>query len=482
MSELSLVERICQAVGADRVLTRPGDVAGYYRDWLGRTEGRARCVVLPRSTQEVAAVVRLCAEAGEPVVPQGGNTGVCGGAVPSADGRGIVLSLSRLNAIRRLDVEEDVLVAEAGCVLLDLKRRAEAADRLLPLSLGAEGSCQIGGNVSTNAGGIAAIRYGSARDLVLGLEVVLPDGRIWDGLRRLRKDNAGYRLKDLFIGAEGTLGVVTAVALKLFAAPVSSRLAWCAADSVEAAIALLQRCRRRFREDLAAFELMSGPLLRLVCARLGQTPPFEAAGDWTVLVHLASGADAATLEAGFVETLAEAMEAGEIRDAVVARSGREEEAFWRLRHGVTEANRAHGLNVTHDIALPVSRAASFFRQADAMVAAEFPGADVFSVSHLGDGNIHYTVTIPHARLAEAGDRADLQARITARVHELAMAMEGTFTAEHGIGQRYRASLARYKSEVELDLFRRLKAAFDPQGLMNPGKLLPPADGENAPHG
>ena len=323
-----LIDLIAAITGPEAVLTG-AEATPFLGDWQERHRGDALCVVRPSSTGEVAAIVRLCAESGTPVVPQGGNTGVCGGAVPARGGGAVVMSMSRMNTVRALDIAGDVIVAEAGCVLADVQAAARAAGRLFPLTLGAEGSCQIGGNVSTNAGGIAALRYGSMRDLVLGLEVVLPDGRVWDGLRRLRKDNTGYRLKDLFVGAEGTLGIVTACALRLFPLPAVDHVAWVAVQEVEDAVKLLASARQRFGDGLAALELLSGPLARLVGETLpGIVPPFANMPPWLVLIHVEALAAAHDEDERFAEALEAVLEGGPGTDAVVARSAAQAAAFW----------------------------------------------------------------------------------------------------------------------------------------------------------
>ncbi|TFF24863.1 FAD-binding oxidoreductase [Jiella endophytica] len=460
-------------VGETHVLTTPADTEPYYVDWVGRTRGTALCVCLPASTQEVSAVVALCARDAVPVFPQGGNTSSCGGSVPLEEGRGILLSLRRMNRILSVEPENDAIVAEAGAILVEVKAAAEAADRLFPLSLSSEGSCAIGGNVSTNAGGTAALRYGTMRDLVLGLEVVLADGRIWDGLRILRKDNTGYDMKAMFVGSEGTLGIVTRVALKLFPLPRHRATAFVAVDTVAGAATLLGRCKAEFGPLLDAFELFSGSQLDIVCRHVeGNRRPIDSDHPWYVLMELQTRDGAKELSSRLEALIGEALEDGSAADAALAQSHAQAEALWRLRHSVSEANRRHGLNFTHDVAVPIGRIADFMQEADAAMASDFPEAEIFSVSHMGDGNVHYTAIFrPGAVKASGADARDLGARVTRKVHDIAVGLGGTFGAEHGIGQRYRASLQRYKSEVELDLFRAMKRALDPQGILNPGKVL-----------
>lgn len=468
----TLPEALAGLVGAAHVLTDPAETAPYYTDWTGRYTGAARCVCRPGSTEEVAAVVRLCAGRGIPVFPQGGNTSSVAGGIPLAGGAGVLLSLARMNRVERIDTGADTMIVQAGCTLDRVRLAAGEADRLFPLTLASQGSCQIGGNVSTNAGGTAVLRYGNTRDLVLGLEVVLADGRVWNGLRTLRKDNSGYDLKSAFIGAEGTLGIITRVALKLFPRTGPGAVAFAALPSPDAAVGLFSAARAAFGTEIDAFELFSGPQLRIIAEHVpGTTPPFAGLPPWAVLLELRSSRVDKDLSERLQDFLAEALDDGRITDAVPALSSAQAAAFWRIRHGVSEANRRHGLNYTHDTSVPVSAVPEFIAQAREAMAETYPEAEVFSVAHLGDGNVHFSVIFPIARLREPGNPARLGGAVARMVHDIALRLGGSFAAEHGIGQRYRQSLTRYKSEVELDLFRATKAAYDPQGILNPGKLL-----------
>ena len=466
----SLIDALSQQLGAAHVLTDPAATAPYLQDWRGRYQGQARCVVRPGSTAEVAEVVRYCAAQGVPLVPQGGNTGLCGGATPDASGAAVVLSLSRLNRIRSTDSENNTLIAEAGCTLHAVQAAAEAAGRLFPLALASEGSCQIGGNLSTNAGGVQVLRYGNTRDLTLGLEVVLPDGRIWDGLRGLRKDNTGYDLKHLFIGAEGTLGIITAAVLKLFPKPAAQATAWLALPDAASAVAVLSAARAAFDARLTAFELISEAALGLV---LKHFPVYRRPGafaPWYVLCEFsADGEGATSLNAQVEHWLVGQLETGRVGDAVLAQSLPQACQFWRLREQISEAQKCEGLSIKHDISLPVSAIPRFLARAEGGLAQQLPGVRVVAFGHLGDGNLHYNLSLP-ASTANASLIAR-QAEVHRWVHDLVVAEKGSISAEHGIGQLRRADLAHYKDAVELDLMRRIKTALDPQGLMNPGKIL-----------
>ncbi|MEZ7894664.1 MAG: FAD-binding oxidoreductase [Thauera sp.] len=462
--------RLRTIVGAANVLEAEADMAPFLSDWRGRYHGRARAVVRPRDTAEVAAVVAACAQAGVAMVPQGGNTGLCGGATPLVDGAAVVISLARMNRIRALDADNDTLTVEAGCTLAAVQEAAQAAGRLFPLSLASEGSCLIGGNLSTNAGGVQVLRYGNTRELVLGLEVVLPDGRVWDGLRGLRKDNTGYDLKQLFIGAEGTLGIVTAAVLKLFPAIRSRATAWVAVPDPRAAVRLLGMLRAACGERVSAFEIVGRTALGLVLQHIpGARDPLAGAPAWSVLVELSDPDVDAPLDAQLQAVLGEACAQGLAADAAVAASAAQAQALWALREDISEAQRIEGVSIKHDVSVPVSRIPEFLERAGAALAARWPDVRVVAFGHIGDGNLHYNLSKP-----AADDNAAFIARtaeVNRIVHDLVCELGGSISAEHGLGQLKREEVLRYKPALEMELMRRVKQAFDPAGLMNPGKVL-----------
>ena len=461
-----LIAELRRLLGERHVLTAAGDVAPYCTDWRGRYTGSARCVALPGSTEETAAVVRACVAAGVAVVPQGGNTGLCGGATPL--GGEVVVNLRRMNRIRAIDADNNSMTVEAGCTLQAVQEAAAGADRLFPLSLAAEGSATIGGNLSTNAGGVQVLRYGNARELTLGLEVVLADGRIWNGLRALRKDNTGYDLKHLFIGAEGTLGLITAATLKLFPRPRAHATAWVAVPDPAAAVRLLGRLRDAAGDNVTAFEIVGRPALDLVLEHIPNArDPLLGKPAWQVLIELSGARDdlSATLE----QALEAAAEDGIVDDAVLAASGAQTAALWALRENVSEAQKIEGVSIKHDIAVPVSRIAEFIARADAALQAAFPQVGIVCFGHIGDGNLHYNQSRPDAQsnaefIAQTG-------AVNRIVHDLVHDLGGSISAEHGLGQLKREEVLRYKSATEMDMMRAVKQALDPRGLMNPGKLL-----------
>lgn len=469
-SREALLSRFRAAVGDAAVLADAAALAPYAIDWRRRYRGEPLAVVMPGSTPEVAAVLKICAESGTPVVPQGGNTGLVGGATPDAGGRQVVLSLARMNRVRSIDGQNNTMVAESGCTLANLQSAAEAADRLFPLSLASEGTCQLGGNLSTNAGGTAVLRYGNMRDLVLGLEVVLSNGDIWDGLRSLRKDNTGYDLKQLFIGAEGTLGVITAAVLKLFPRPREQAVAIVAVDAPGAAVSLLGRLQRECAERLTGFELFSAFSLSLVIKHFpGCLNPLGRASPYCVLVELSDPRAGGHANALLEKVLAMSLEEGEAQDAAIAQSLTQSAAFWALRENISEAQAREGPNIKHDVSLPISAIAPFIQEADAMLAQAFPGVRHVCFGHLGDGNLHYNVS-PPAGVASEGFLS-AQGDINRLVHDAVARHEGSISAEHGLGQLKREEILRYKSPVEMALMRKVKSALDPQGIMNPGKVV-----------
>lgn len=463
----TLIDTFRAVLGGAHVLTEAADIAPYCTDWRGRYRGQPLCVVRPANTEEVAAVVRACATANVAIVPQGGNTGLCGGATPI--GGEVVVSLTRLNRIRALDPDNNTLIAEAGCTLASVQEAAAAAGRLFPLSLAAEGTATIGGNLATNAGGVQVLRYGNARELCLGLEVVLPDGRIWNGLSGLRKDNTGYDLKHLFIGAEGTLGLITAAVLKLFSPPRSIATAWVAVPEPTAAVALLTRLREQIGGRVTAFELIGRPALELVLKHIpGSRDPLPVTSPWQVLIELAD-----TMVTDLAEplqaVLAGAIDTGIVQDAALAANEAQARALWALRENISEAQKREGLSIKHDISLPVSRIPEFIMRCDAALEAAFPGVRIVCFGHLGDGNLHYNQSKPLAQ-DNAGFIAQT-ADVNRIVHDLVHELGGSISAEHGLGQLKREEILRYKSAVEMDMMRAIKRALDPRGLMNPGKVL-----------
>ena len=470
MDPAPLVARLAAIVGAAHVLADPRDTAAYATDSRKRYFGKPLAVVRPGSTAEVAEVVKLCAATRTPIVPQAGNTGLCGGATPDASGTQVVLTVSRMNRIRALDPINNTMTAEAGCVLAILQQAADEADRLFPLSLAAEGSCEIGGNLSTNAGGVQVLRYGNTRELALGLEVVLPSGEVWEGLRGLRKDNTGYDLKQLFVGAEGTLGVITAAVLKLFPKPRAQATAVAALRTPHDALRLLEHVQARCGDRLTAFELFSAICIGLGRKHFPRVPaPFAAAYPQYALVELSDTQPGKDVGELLEATLADAIESGIALDAVVAASGEQAKNLWALRENLSDAQAAEGPNIKHDISIPISRIGEFIAATDARLAQAFPGMRMVTFGHLGDGNLHYNVAHP-----EGGDATAFVARtpeVNRIVHDSVAEFGGSISAEHGLGQYKRDEILRYKSPVEMELMRAIKRALDPLGIMNPGKVL-----------
>ncbi len=460
----------CEAVVGKTNLIVGEDMARYLTDWRGRFTGKARAVLRPADTEQVAALVRLCNECRVPIVPQGGNTGLVLGSVPDDSGQAIVLSLARMNRIREVDPVNDTLTAEAGCLLQQVQEAAAAAGRLFPLSLASEGSCTLGGNLSTNAGGTAVLRYGNARELALGLEVVTADGRIWDGLRGLRKDNTGYDLRDLFIGAEGTLGIITAAVVKLFAQPAARVTALLALNSPRDALSLLAMAKTRCDAALTGFELISDICMQLVEKHFPQLhSPFAERHPQYVLLEL-SDAESQEHASALLESVATAaIEQGWVRDAVVAASLTQSASLWALREHISMAQAAEGKNIKHDIAVPISRIGDFIAETDALLHQHFPGCRMVTFGHLGDGNLHYNVSAPMGE----DDNAFLlqQAAVNLCVHDQVHKFGGSISAEHGLGALKRDEVRRYKSGTEMDMMMAIKRALDPHNLMNPGKVL-----------
>jgi len=454
-------------VGPKGIITEATDMAPYLSEERGLYHGKSDLVVRPANTEEVSQVVALCAKKGLAIVPQGGNTGLCGGAVANGE---VILSLGRLNKVRALDPLNATLTVEAGTILKNVQTAAEEAGFLFPLSLGAEGSCQIGGNLATNAGGVNVLKYGNSRDLVLGLEVVLPDGRIWNGLKGLRKDNTGYDLKHLFLGSEGTLGIITAAVLKLFPLPKAKETALIALPDLESVAQLLSRAKALCGDSLSAFEFISRFAMELVSRHVdGVTDPFDEPHAMYVLLELTSPNEKADLRTALESLLEAAFEEGLVEDAVFAESGQQAEALWNLRESIPEAQKHEGASIKHDISVPVSKVAEFIATASQAVTQAMPGLRPCPFGHMGDGNIHFNLTQPEAMEASAYlDHWDAMNRI---VHDIAVKMGGSFSAEHGIGKLKVEEIVHYKDAVEVDLMRAVKNALDPQNTLNPGKIV-----------
>jgi len=459
-----VLERLKAVVGPQGWIEDEDDKAGYLVDFRNLYQGAAPLILRPSSTKEVAAVVKICENAGIAIVPQGGNTGYCGGATPSELGNEIIVALTRMNRIRQIDPLDDTITVEAGCVLADIQAAAESVNRLFPLSLAAEGSCQIGGNLSTNAGGTAVLRYGNARSLALGLEVVLPDGEVWDGLRLLRKDNTGYDLKQLFIGAEGTLGIITAATLRLYPQPIKTCTAFVALADSPSAVKLLARTKDASGDGTTTFEYIDRTCLDLVFEmHTDLADPFSKRHAQYALIEMSTNQEIAE------EVLSDALEAGEILDAVIAASGAQTGNLWKLRESIPEAQNHAGGVIRHDVSVPVSRVPEFLERARVAADETITGVRVAPFGHIGDGNVHFNLVQP-----EGGERAsflDQTHDIEVKVHDIATELDGSFSAEHGIGQLKRDELVRYKQPAEREVMLRIKAAFDPKGLMNPGKVV-----------
>ncbi|UPA23954.1 FAD-binding oxidoreductase [Shinella oryzae] len=465
-----LIARFAAIVGPAQALVDDGDIAPYLIESRGLYHGVSPLVLRPGTVQEVADILALATETRTAIVPQGGNTGHVGGSVPREGAADVVLSLSRLNRIRDVDPVGDVIVADGGCILADIQAQAEAVGRLFPLSLGSEGSCQIGGNLSTNAGGTAVLAYGGMRQLCLGLEVVLPTGEIWNGLRRLKKDNTGYDLRDLFIGAEGTLGVITGAVLKLFPRPLGHEVAFAGLKSVKDTLALFERASSRCGTALTGFELMPRLGVDFTTRHIpGVRDPLATAHDWYVLIDI-STSDAAETATHMMEALlSEGFEAGLVEDAVIAASEEQRKALWHMRESMSPAQKPEGGSIKHDVSVPVSAIPDFMAEADAAVMAAIPGARICSFGHMGDGNIHYNISQPVG--ADKQAFLDRWREINHLVHGIVLKYKGSISAEHGIGQLKRDELAAVREPIEMDLMRRVKRAFDPAGIMNPGKVL-----------
>ena len=477
---MSIVGEIAGLIGKGSVLVGETETASATEDWRGRYRGPALCVARPANVEQVSAVIACCNRHNVPVIPQGGNTGLVGGSVPWASGDApVIVSLERMRGIRKIDAVNGTVEVEAGCVLAMLQEAARAAGRFYPVSLGSEGSCQIGGTIATNAGGTSVLRYGNTRDNVLGLEAVLPDGTIWNGLTALRKNNTGYDLKHLFIGSEGTLGVITAAVLKLHPLPTRHVVAWIGINSPEKATRLLMLFQEHESARLSAFELMNRLQLDLVVRHVPQRrSPLETDHDWYLLVELSDCGSGDDLSTTLQTLLEEAFEAELIADAAIASSETQRAAMWEIRHSVSEANKKGGMGLTTDCAVPVSAAAEFIERATAVVAALAPQASIIVVAHMGDGNVHFIPFFPFEAWNELEGRDALAADIRQAINDVSHLLGGTFSAEHGVGQVSLGEMSRYKPDAELALMRAVKAAIDPKGLLNPGRLIPTKENGN----
>ncbi|CTQ45086.1 FAD-binding oxidoreductase [Roseibium aggregatum] len=470
MERTAHADRFAEMIGAANVLTSPDDQAPYLTEWRDLYQGVTPMVLRPGSTEEVSAVMTYAYQNDLKVVPQGGNTGLVGGQIPQETGDEIVLSLSRLNKVRAVDPAGFTITAEAGVVLETLQNEAENVDRLFPLALGAQGSCQIGGNISTNAGGTAVLAYGNTRDLVLGLEVVLPTGEIWNGLRALRKDNTGYELKQLFIGGEGTLGIITAAALKLFPRPKKLEAAFVGLPDPHAALKLFTLAKAQAGPVLTGFEIMPRVGVEFCLRHLeGARDPLEGEHAWYVLMELSSGSEAFPVRDLMESILGEAFEEGLVEDAAFAQNLTQVQDFWHVRHGMSEVQKPEGGSIKHDVSVPVASIPDFLDKAMAAVEDFVPGCRPVPFGHIGDGNIHFNVSQP-----VDADKEDYLAKwdeMNTIVHGIVGEFGGSISAEHGIGRLKRDLLKDVKQGIELDLMKRIKDAFDPKGLLNPGRVL-----------
>ncbi|MCB2053889.1 MAG: FAD-binding oxidoreductase [Geminicoccaceae bacterium] len=463
----SFVEEVQAVLGAQGIVQEPAERERFLVDFWKQNRGESDLILRPALSEEVAAVVRAAGRHDVPLVPQSGNTGLVCGGIPDRSGRQVVVSLERMTRIREVDPAGDYLTVEAGCVLEDIQNEAEAIDRLFPLSLGAQGSCRIGGNISTNAGGVNVLRYGMTRQLVMGLEVVLPDGRIWDGLRALKKDNTGYDLKQLFIGAEGTLGIVTAAVLRLFPRPRETQTLWLAIERPAVAVELLNLFQTHFGELITSFELLTGFGVEAACTHLpGVRAPIESRSDWHLLIEiewsLASG-----LAAQVERVVEEIFERGLALDGTIAQSGEQRNMMWRIREGQSEATRHMGYIIRSDVSVRVSDLPRLIERAERHFAGRAPGVTLIPFGHVGDGNLHFNFIAPE----DPAEVARLKPLVLGDLADLIFSMGGSFSAEHGIGRSKRNELLARKSDVEVDLMRRLKAVLDPDGILNPGAVL-----------
>lgn len=466
----ALLDRFTAIVGEKNTIRDADELAPRLVENRGLYHGASPLLLKPGSTEEVAAIMKLASETGTPIVPQTGNTGLVGGQTPRPDGGDIILSLERMNRIRDIDPVANVIVADGGCILEEIHKAAEKVNRIFPLSLGSQGSCRIGGNLATNAGGTAVLAYGNMRNLCIGLEVVLPTGEIWNGLRRLKKDNTGYDLRDLFIGSEGTLGVITGAVLKLFPTPLGHQVAFAGLQSTDDALRLFEMASNLCGTALTGFELMPRIGVEFTAKHIpGVRDPLESPHEWYTLIDISTSDSAETAETMMQALLEQGFEAGLVQDAVIAASEAQRQALWHMRESMSDAQKPEGGSIKHDVSVPVSKIPEFMATAEKAVIAAVPGARVCAFGHLGDGNIHYNISQP-----VGADKAEFLSRwheVNEIVHCIVLSLNGSISAEHGIGQLKRDELASIRPGIEMDLMRRIKLAFDPAGIMNPGKVL-----------
>jgi FAD/FMN-containing dehydrogenase len=468
----ALLEKAKAIIGPTRVLTEKQDVEGYQKDWRNRYFSQSLAVLLPGSTAEVSALVKLCSDMRVAIVPQGGNTGLTGGAIAPDDRPSVIINVSRLNRVREIDILNNSITVDAGCILAHVRTFAEENNRLFPMLLGSVGSCEVGGLISTNAGGTGVLRYGNMRDLILGLEVVLPEGNIWEGLRALRKDNTGYDLKQLFIGAEGTLGIVTAAVLKLFPLMTASATAIVALDSVQQAVDLLRFLQEQIGNSIEAFEIMSKEQIKIVIQHgHGLQSPIQLDSPWYVLIEIADSSTNWDPVAQMEEALEASMEAGLILDAVVATDQTKAIRIWELRHNISETNKKAGFTISNDTSVPISQLPKFIDKVTSRITSEIKAATVCHAGHIGDGNIHVIAVLSREIYNSPEDCEKAATAVNQIVHEESVALNGSISAEHGIGKMHIDRLERYKPALDLSIMRKIKNIFDPQNIMNPGKIL-----------
>ena len=468
--DTELIKQFSAIVGKENTVTDENNLHPYVYENRDLYLGRTPLALKPRATQEVADIIKLANATNTPIVPQGGNTGHAAGAIPDESGTQIVVSLERMNTVREVDLDGNVMIVEAGCVLENLQNIADEHNRLFPLALGSQGSCQIGGNISSNAGGTGALAYGTTRDLVVGLEVVLASGEVWNGLRRLKKDNTGYDLKNLFVGAEGTLGIVTAAVLKLFPKPNGRSVAFCGLESADKCVELLNMAKAAAANGLTGFEFMARTPVALTLEHMeGAINPLQELHDWHVLIEISSSRSQEDADEMMMSLLEKALETGVIEDASIAQTLQQQQEIWKLRELMPPAQKKVGGSMKHDISIPIHRIPEFLEEAGSVVESAVEGARVYAFGHLGDCNIHYNISQPEG--ADKQSFMDRQPEVNALVNALVVSYGGSISAEHGIGRIKRDLLARTKSETEMQMMASIKDVLDPKGIMNPGKVI-----------